>query len=72
MDWAKRRPSDEKPTIVDVEVENLKPQHNHFCQMKVTYQNGEQQTLLSRVLYNEKNDNWSLDGMHVVLDIIEF
>ena len=55
MDWAKRRPSDEKPTIVDVEVENLKPEHNHFCQMKVTYQNGDQQTLFSRVLYNEKN-----------------
>lgn len=72
MDWAKRRPSDEKPTIIDVEVENLKPEHNHFCQMKVTYQNGDQQTLFSRVLYNEKNGKWSVDGMHVVLDIIEF
>ncbi|MBO9488896.1 hypothetical protein J7384_00810 [Endozoicomonas sp. G2_1] len=72
MDWAKRRPSDEKPTIIDVEVENLKPEHNHFCQMIVTYQNGDQQTLFSRVLYNEKTGKWSLDGMHVVLDIIEF
>ena len=72
MDWAKRRPTDNKPEIKAVEVDDLKPQHNHFCQMTVTYQNGDQQTLFSRVLYNEKTGNWSLDGMHVVLDIIEF
>jgi hypothetical protein len=71
-DWAKRRVGTPHPEIEKVEVPNLKKEKNYFCDMIVTYKSGEIKTYPSRVIQNQIKKTWCLDGMHVVIDIIEF
>lgn len=62
--WCKRRPHDIPPTVDTVELINYKQEHNAFCTMNVQYTNGQSVSLIGRVLFNDINKNWSINGVN--------
>lgn len=69
--WSKRRPLDSSKEVQSIQFIEFKKQHNHFCKMAVVYQNGAQETLISRVIYNDIKKHWTVDGMKVSVRLIE-
>ncbi len=69
--WSKRRKLDNENEINTIQLINFVKQHNHFCQMQVNYSNGEEAMLVSRVVYNDIKKHWTVDGMKVVVRIID-
>jgi hypothetical protein len=69
--WSKRRKLDVEKAITNVEFEDLLKQHNHFCRMLVTYADGSEENLLSRVVFNDINKYWTVDGMKVAVRLID-
>ena len=70
--WTKRRAHELPREIINVEVDDLKKEKNHFCYMTVYYKDGGVEKYFSRVLRNHINGKWFLDGMHVAIEILEF
>ena len=69
--WFKRRTPRPEPKPVKVtKIDNFKFEKNHFCQMYIEYDNGEVRDFLSRVIHNEMNKKWLVDGMHVYVEVV--
>ena len=45
--------------------------HNHICNMIVSYSDDSLKTLIARVLYNDLNGKWTVDGMEVAVTVVE-
>jgi len=45
--------------------------HNHFCKMVITYCDSSEETLISRVIFNEVKQHWLVDGMSVAVRLID-
>ena len=69
--WSKRRPVDSSKEVQSIQFIEFKKQHNHFCKMLVEYQNGAQETLISRVIFNEIKKHWTVDGMKVAVRLTD-
>ena len=69
--WSKRRKLDANKNISHIEFSEFQKQHNHFCKMHVTYEDGSNESLLSRVVYNEIKGSWVVDGMSVAVRVLE-
>ncbi len=69
--WSKRRKLDVSKEITNIEFVDFQKQHNHFCRMLVTYADGTEDNLLSRVVFNDIKLHWSIDGMKVAVRLIE-
>jgi len=69
--WSKRRKLDEKSQVSHIEFIDFKKEHNHFCKLQVTYEDGSSQSYVSRVIYNEIKQQWIVDGMHIAVRLIE-
>lgn len=65
--WYKRRRPEKELKAVDVVLENYIQEHNHLCDMHVTYEDGSKATYIARVIYNDMRDEWIADGMHVAV-----
>ena len=65
--WSKRRKLDTQKQISHIEFVDFKREPNHFCKMKVFYQDGSEETLTSRVIYNSIKKHWTVDGMKVAV-----
>jgi len=69
--WFKRR----QPTIqlkpVSATIPDYKQERDHFCTMHVTYEDGSKKTYNSRVLQNPVTKKWCVDGMHVIVDVVD-
>ena len=57
--------------IEDIKFIDFKKEHNHFCKMAIRYSDGSEQTLISRVIFNEIKNHWVVDGMHVAVRLLE-
>ncbi len=71
LSWSKRRKIDPPREINHIEVINFQKKPNHFCQLKVEFKDGNTETYLSRVTFNEIKSQWIVDGMHVAIRIID-
>ena len=69
--WSKRRKLDSQKSILKIEFLDFIKQHNHFCKMNVHYSDGTEESLISRVVYNEIKQHWSVDGMKVAVRLSE-
>ena len=70
--WFKRRsPTPNQPIPISVTVTDYKQEHDHLCKMHVTFDDDSKKDFISRVVYNELNDYWTIDGMHVAVKVIE-
>lgn len=70
--WVKRRaiPVPERIAI-SATVPDFKKEHNHFCDMYVTYDDGIEKKFKSRVLQNKITEKWIVDGMHHIVDVTD-
>ena len=69
--WSKRRKLDTPREVKTIEFIDFIKQHNHFCKMVVGYQDGSEETLISRVVHNEIKDHWTIDGMSVCVQLLD-
>jgi hypothetical protein len=69
--WSKRRPIDTSDKVQTIEFIDFKKQHDHFCKMLIQYKNGTQETLISRVVFNQIKNHWTVDGMKVAVRLID-
>lgn len=70
-DWYKRRrPNDKVAIPISVNIPDFQPIKNHICNMEVHYDDGTSKTLIARVIYNQLNDYWTVDGMEVAVKVI--
>ena len=66
--WYKRRqPSAQQVQPVSVVIPDYQAIHNHFCTMVVSYSDGSEKSLIARVIYNQLNEQWTVDGMEVAV-----
>lgn len=65
--WSKRRKLDTPLQISHIEFIDFKREHNHICKMQVFYDDGSEEILVSRVVYNEIKQHWTVDGMKVAV-----
>lgn len=68
--WSKRRKLDTEKQISNIQLLDFIKQHNHFCKMQVSYSDGSQDTFLSRVIFNEIKEHWTVDGMHIAIRLL--
>jgi hypothetical protein len=68
--WSKRRKLDVEKAISNIEFIDFLKQHNHFCRMLVSYTDGSADNLLSRVVFNDIKQHWTIDGMKVAVRLI--
>lgn len=69
--WFKRRAPTTELQAVSVLIPEFLFRHGHFCDMFVTYEDGSKQSYNSRVLQNQITKKWCVDGMHVIVDVVE-
>ena len=62
LSWFKRRPPTPEPRPIDVEIENIELVNNSYCDMKVTYDDGEIFEFNGRVSHNDIKDVWAVHG----------
>jgi hypothetical protein len=71
-DWYKRRPPNTTHDMpLSVTIHDYKEEHNHFCNMEVTYVSGAIKNLIARVLFNPQKSMWTVDGMEVSVRVIK-
>lgn len=71
-DWQKRRKPDANPIApVSVVIPDFKKEKNHMCKMLVTFNDGTEKSLISRVIQNQITKVWTVDGMEVAVKLIE-
>lgn len=76
MSWFKRRSPTPEPRPIDVEIENIELVNNSYCDMKVTYDDGNVYEFNGRVSHNDIKDTWTIHGFDAnghqcFVDIIE-
>lgn len=64
LSWHKRRRATEAPQPLKVEVPDFQKIPNHFCDINVTFDNGEVLVLHGRVSQNQVNHSWSVNGIN--------
>lgn len=64
LSWHKRRRATEAPQPISVEVPDFQKIPNHFCDISVTFDNGEVIMLQGRVSQNPVNHSWSVNGIN--------
>jgi len=69
--WSKRRKLDVEKEIVNIEFVDFLREHNHFCRMLVSYKDGTEDNLLSRVVFNDIKQHWTIDGMKVAVRLTD-
>ena len=69
--WSKRRKLDSAKIITNISLIDFIKQHNHFCKMQVSYGDGSEQTLTARVIFNALKQQWTVDGMHVAIRLVD-
>ena len=69
--WSKRRKVDQPKEIKEIKFIDFKKEQNHFCKMEVHYCDGSEQSLISRVIFNEIKNHWIVDGMHVAVKLLD-
>lgn len=67
--WSKRRKVDQPKEVEDIKFIDFKKEHNHFCKMEVRYSDGSEESLISRVIFNEIKNHWTVDGMKVAVKL---
>ena len=71
-DWHKRRsPTTKLLNPVSVAIPDYQAEKNHICKMLVSYDDGSVKELIGRVIYNQINQYWTVDGMEVAVKVIE-
>lgn len=55
---------------VNVAIPDYQQINNHICNMIVSYNDGSVKPLIARVLYNQLTEKWIVDGMAVVVNVI--
>jgi hypothetical protein len=68
--WSKRRKLDKPTVISSIEFIDFIKQHDHFCKMLVSYSDGESETLIGRVIFNQIKNHWTVDGMKVAVRLL--
>jgi hypothetical protein len=68
--WSKRRQLDTPLQIISIEFLDFIKQHDHFCKMLVSYSDNTQESLISRVVYNDIKQHWTVDGMKVAVRLL--
>lgn len=69
--WFKRRAPTDTLEAVSATVPDFKYEHNHFCDVFITYVDGTEKKFHSRVLQNQITKKWCVDAMHHIVDIVE-
>jgi len=69
--WSKRRKLDIEKEILNIQFIDFLKQHNHFCKMIVTYSDSTEETLISRVIFNDIKKHWVIDGMRVAVRLLD-
>jgi len=64
LSWYKRRKSTREPEPVSVSVPDFKKEVDHFCDITVTFDNGEAAVLTGRVTKHPITDIWSINGIN--------
>mgnify|MGYP000135564806 CR=1 FL=1 len=71
-DWYQKRSlTGKKIEPVHVAIPDYQQVHNHICNMIVSYSDDSLKTLIARVLYNDLNEKWTVDGMEVAVTVVE-
>jgi hypothetical protein len=76
LSWFKRRLPTEEPRPIDVEITNIELVNNSYCDMKVTYDDGNVYEFNGRVSHNDVKDAWTVHGFDAsgrqcMVDVIE-
>lgn len=76
MDWYKRRAPTRQPKPTSVECNDFQLIENHYCNLHVTYDDGNLHHLTGRVSRNDITGKWTCHGTDphgrsVLLDCIE-
>lgn len=69
-DWYKRRAPTAHAKAIAVELIDFKPVANHLCDMKVTFDDGSEKILRSRVIFNNLRQQWTVDGAEVAVRVL--
>ena len=69
--WTKRRTAKPVPQPISVEIPDFELKEQYFCNMNVLFENGSKQALYARVLCNYITNQWTVDGMHVAVNMFE-
>ena len=69
--WSKRRKLDTEKEILNIQFIDFIKQHNHLCKMHITYSDDSEEILISRVLFNQINKTWAIDGMQVAVRLLD-
>jgi len=70
-DWHKQQASFKNtPQPVDVIIPDYQQTHNHICNMIVSYNDHSAKALIARVLYNQLTGKWTVDGMELVVAVV--
>lgn len=64
LSWHKRRRATQTPQPIRVEVPDFQKVPHHFCDISVTFDNGDVVTLQGRVSQNPVNESWSVNGIN--------
>lgn len=70
-DWAKRRKPSLQPKVIQVNIPDFLCKEQHFCNMEVRFDDGSEKKFFSRVIKNHITGQWTVDGMHVAVKVIE-
>lgn len=68
--WSKRRRLDKQKSVRHIEFIDFIQQHDHFCTMKVSYTDGSDESLISRVIFNDIKQHWTVDGMKIAVRLL--
>lgn len=63
LSWAKRRKLDNKRHVAVVKLHGFERQKYSFCDMEVTFEDGEILTLRSQVTQNHITKTWTVNGL---------
>lgn len=69
--WAKRRKAEPEPQPISIQIPDFELKEQHFCNMHVTFDNGRKEIYYSRVLCNHITKQWTVDGMHIAVKVLE-
>ncbi|WP_126753695.1 hypothetical protein [Pseudidiomarina insulisalsae] len=64
LNWHKRRKPGAEPQPIHVEIDNFKKEKNHFCAVRVLFDNGEEAVLQGRVTQNPVTGEWAVNGIN--------
>jgi hypothetical protein len=69
-EWYKRRTKTELKQITEFKVTQFKKVDNSYCIVNIQYDSGDCAELTGRVLYNDRADRWTINGINPFGDYI--